>query len=39
MTLIKMDFIIEEKIVEIETNPLSPQSDQHQISPCDINAL
>ena len=20
-------------------NPLSPESDQHQISPCDINAL
>ena len=20
-------------------NPLSPKSDQHQISPCDINAL
>ena len=22
-----------------EVNPLSPKSDQHQISPCNINAL
>ena len=26
-------------IVFTSINPLSPESDQHQISPCDINAL
>ena len=25
--------------IKLQINPLSPKSDQHQISPCNINAL
>ena len=40
-----LTFIVESSIVGTELsffkglNPLSPKSDQHQISPCNINAL
>ena len=33
--LVQMAYSMSNKIV----NPLSPKSDQHQISPCNINAL
>ena len=37
--IIMSPFIINSNPCVKESNPLSPKSDQHQISPCNINAL